>query len=76
MLRLVAAQLRVWDTYWDEYWVILTNQITTSLSNGLAIQADLVSPADDLSLSEGVCESRVIKPNIKQSGNKIIFQFL
>ncbi|CAN0167514.1 unnamed protein product [Bubo scandiacus] len=32
--------------------VILTNQITTSLSNGLAIQADLVSPADDLSLSE------------------------
>uniref|UniRef100_A0A8D0FNV3 DNA repair protein RAD51 homolog 2 n=1 Tax=Strix occidentalis caurina TaxID=311401 RepID=A0A8D0FNV3_STROC len=33
--------------------VILTNQITTSLSSGLAIQADLVSPADDLSLSEG-----------------------
>lgn len=33
--------------------VILTNQITTSLSNGLVIQADLVSPADDLSLSEG-----------------------
>ncbi|KAM6073868.1 DNA repair protein RAD51 homolog 2 isoform 2-T2 [Chlamydotis macqueenii] len=32
--------------------VILTNQITTSLSNGPAIQADLVSPADDLSLSE------------------------
>ncbi|XP_059578879.1 DNA repair protein RAD51 homolog 2 isoform X8 [Alligator mississippiensis] len=32
--------------------VILTNQITTWLSNGLAIQADLVSPADDLSLSE------------------------
>ncbi|XP_025057149.1 DNA repair protein RAD51 homolog 2 isoform X4 [Alligator sinensis] len=34
--------------------VILTNQITTRLSNGLAIQADLVSPADDLSLSEGL----------------------
>ncbi|XP_065492102.1 DNA repair protein RAD51 homolog 2 [Caloenas nicobarica] len=33
--------------------VILTNQITTSLSNSPAIQADLVSPADDLSLSEG-----------------------
>ncbi|XP_071665396.1 DNA repair protein RAD51 homolog 2 isoform X4 [Patagioenas fasciata] len=33
--------------------VILTNQITTSLSNNPAIQADLVSPADDLSLSEG-----------------------
>ncbi|XP_052551781.1 DNA repair protein RAD51 homolog 2 isoform X1 [Tympanuchus pallidicinctus] len=32
--------------------VILTNQITTSLSNGLAIPADLVSPAHDLSLSE------------------------
>ncbi|XP_068873736.1 DNA repair protein RAD51 homolog 2 isoform X2 [Aphelocoma coerulescens] len=33
--------------------VILTNQITTSLSSGPSIQADLVSPADDLSLSEG-----------------------
>ncbi|EMP40947.1 DNA repair protein RAD51 like protein 2 [Chelonia mydas] len=33
--------------------VILTNQITTRLSNGLDIQADLVSPADDMSLSEG-----------------------
>ncbi|KAM9148787.1 DNA repair protein RAD51 homolog 2 isoform 2-T5 [Pangshura tecta] len=32
--------------------VILTNQITTRLSNGLDIQADLVSPADDLPLSE------------------------
>ncbi|XP_043373351.1 DNA repair protein RAD51 homolog 2 isoform X3 [Dermochelys coriacea] len=32
--------------------VILTNQITTRLSNGLDIQADLVSPADDMSLSE------------------------
>ncbi|XP_029820188.1 DNA repair protein RAD51 homolog 2 isoform X1 [Manacus vitellinus] len=37
--------------------VILTNQITTSLSNGPAIQADLVSPADDLSLSEGASVS-------------------
>ncbi|XP_061038669.1 DNA repair protein RAD51 homolog 2 isoform X2 [Eubalaena glacialis] len=34
--------------------VILTNQITTHLSGALASQADLVSPADDLSLSEGV----------------------
>ncbi|XP_024424067.2 DNA repair protein RAD51 homolog 2 isoform X3 [Desmodus rotundus] len=33
--------------------VILTNQITTHLSRALASQADLVSPADDLSLSEG-----------------------
>ncbi|XP_039731260.1 DNA repair protein RAD51 homolog 2 isoform X3 [Pteropus medius] len=32
--------------------VILTNQITTHLSGALASQADLVSPADDLSLSE------------------------
>ncbi|XP_074811622.1 DNA repair protein RAD51 homolog 2 isoform X3 [Natator depressus] len=32
--------------------VILTNQITTRLTNGLDIQADLVSPADDMSLSE------------------------
>lgn len=37
--------------------VILTNQITTSLSNGLAIPADLVSPAHDLSLSEGASGS-------------------
>nr|XP_028581264.1 DNA repair protein RAD51 homolog 2 isoform X3 [Podarcis muralis] len=33
--------------------VILTNQITTWLSDGLAVQADLLSPADDFSLSEG-----------------------
>ncbi|XP_039561009.1 DNA repair protein RAD51 homolog 2 isoform X2 [Passer montanus] len=33
--------------------VILTNQITTALSSGPGVQADLVSPADDLSLSEG-----------------------
>ncbi|XP_044291990.1 DNA repair protein RAD51 homolog 2 isoform X2 [Varanus komodoensis] len=33
--------------------VILTNQITTWLSDGLAVQTDLLSPADDLSLSEG-----------------------
>ena len=30
----------------------MTNQITTHLSGALASQADLVSPADDLSLSE------------------------
>ncbi|XP_048341388.1 DNA repair protein RAD51 homolog 2 isoform X2 [Sphaerodactylus townsendi] len=33
--------------------VILTNQITTWLSNGLAVQADPLSLADDFSLSEG-----------------------
>ncbi|XP_057882335.1 DNA repair protein RAD51 homolog 2 [Melospiza georgiana] len=33
--------------------VILTNQITTALSSGPGLRADLVSPADDLSLSEG-----------------------
>ncbi|XP_039182788.1 DNA repair protein RAD51 homolog 2 isoform X2 [Crotalus tigris] len=33
--------------------VILTNQITTWLSDGLAVQADLLSPVDDSSLSEG-----------------------
>nr|XP_056706811.1 DNA repair protein RAD51 homolog 2 [Euleptes europaea] len=33
--------------------VILTNQITTWLSDGLAVQADPPSPADDFSLSEG-----------------------
>ncbi|XP_037994847.1 DNA repair protein RAD51 homolog 2 isoform X1 [Motacilla alba alba] len=32
--------------------VILTNQITTALSSGPGVRADLVSPADDLSLSE------------------------
>ncbi|KAM6445448.1 DNA repair protein RAD51 homolog 2 [Rhynochetos jubatus] len=43
--------------------VILTNQITTSLSNGLAmIQADLVSPADDLSLPEGASGSEKREP--------------
>ncbi|EFB24963.1 hypothetical protein PANDA_005236 [Ailuropoda melanoleuca] len=36
----------------DTSQVILTNQITTHLSRALASQADLVSPADDLSLSE------------------------
>ncbi|XP_064427299.1 DNA repair protein RAD51 homolog 2 isoform X2 [Mirounga angustirostris] len=43
--------------------VILTNQITTHLSRALASQADLVSPADDLSLSE---ESRMT--HIRNSG--------
>ncbi|XP_015268767.1 PREDICTED: DNA repair protein RAD51 homolog 2 [Gekko japonicus] len=33
--------------------VILTNQVTTWLSDGLAVQADPLSPADDFSLSEG-----------------------
>ncbi|XP_040130605.1 DNA repair protein RAD51 homolog 2 isoform X1 [Ictidomys tridecemlineatus] len=40
--------------------VILTNQITTHLSRALASQADLVSPADDLSLSEGFSESSCV----------------
>ncbi|XP_067413896.1 DNA repair protein RAD51 homolog 2 isoform X2 [Emydura macquarii macquarii] len=42
--------------------VILTNQITTWLNNGLDIQADLVSPADELSLSEGTSGSRDREP--------------
>ncbi|KAJ7344728.1 hypothetical protein JRQ81_000678 [Phrynocephalus forsythii] len=33
--------------------VILTNQITTWLNDGFAVQTDLLSPADDFSLSEG-----------------------
>ncbi|XP_006884862.1 PREDICTED: DNA repair protein RAD51 homolog 2 [Elephantulus edwardii] len=37
--------------------VILTNQITTHPSRALTSQADLVSPADDLSLSEGASTS-------------------
>ncbi|XP_027978457.1 DNA repair protein RAD51 homolog 2 isoform X1 [Eumetopias jubatus] len=40
--------------------VILTNQITTHLSRALASQADLVSPADDLSLSEGTSGSSCV----------------
>ncbi|XP_045862949.1 DNA repair protein RAD51 homolog 2 isoform X7 [Meles meles] len=40
--------------------VILTNQITTHLSGALASQADLVSPADDLSLSEGTSGSSCV----------------
>lgn len=40
--------------------VILTNQITTHLSGALASQADLVSPADDLSLSEDTSGSSCV----------------
>ncbi|XP_033622832.1 DNA repair protein RAD51 homolog 2 isoform X2 [Fukomys damarensis] len=40
--------------------VILTNQITAHLSGALASQADLVSPADDLSLSEGASGSSCV----------------
>lgn len=40
--------------------VILTNQITTHLSGALPSQADLVSPADDLSLSEGTSGSSCV----------------
>ncbi|XP_042548779.1 DNA repair protein RAD51 homolog 2-like [Dipodomys spectabilis] len=40
--------------------VILTNQITTHLSGARAAQADLVSPADDLSLTEGTSGSSCV----------------
>ncbi|XP_038191772.1 DNA repair protein RAD51 homolog 2-like isoform X1 [Arvicola amphibius] len=40
--------------------VILTNQITAHLSGALPSQADLVSPADDLSLSEGTSGSSCV----------------
>lgn len=40
--------------------VILTNQITTHLSGALASQADLVSPADDLSPSKGTSGSSCV----------------
>nr|XP_025039873.1 DNA repair protein RAD51 homolog 2 isoform X2 [Pelodiscus sinensis] len=36
----------------QQVWVILTNQITTRLNNGLDVQANIVSPADDLCLFE------------------------
>ncbi|MBZ3890194.1 DNA repair protein RAD51-like protein 2 [Sciurus carolinensis] len=52
-----------WKRYWYYSlcdWVILTNQITTHLSGALASQADLVSPADDLSLSEGLSGSSCV----------------
>ncbi|KAJ7399384.1 hypothetical protein BTVI_115492 [Pitangus sulphuratus] len=54
--------LRTWQVSCTKQ-VILTNQITTSLSNGPAIQADLVSPADDLSLSEGTGGSGMLYSN-------------
>nr|XP_020141308.1 DNA repair protein RAD51 homolog 2 isoform X13 [Microcebus murinus] len=47
--------------------VILTNQITTHLSGALASQADLVSPADDLSLSEGNLVSVFLQPVINDN---------
>ncbi|XP_025951509.1 DNA repair protein RAD51 homolog 2 isoform X4 [Dromaius novaehollandiae] len=51
--------------------VILTNQITTRLSNGPAIQADLVSPADDLSLSEVLDSSLQSHPLVRLPKNRL-----
>ncbi|XP_045678757.1 DNA repair protein RAD51 homolog 2 isoform X2 [Phyllostomus hastatus] len=61
--------------------VILTNQITTHLSRALASQADLVSPADDLSLSEGTsgpsCVTAALGNTWSHSVNtRLIFQHL
>ncbi|XP_036981780.1 DNA repair protein RAD51 homolog 2 isoform X4 [Artibeus jamaicensis] len=61
--------------------VILTNQITTHLSRALASQADLVSPADDLSLSEGPsgpsCVTAALGNTWSHSVNtRLIFQLL
>ncbi|XP_020955594.1 DNA repair protein RAD51 homolog 2 isoform X2 [Sus scrofa] len=61
--------------------VILTNQITTHLSGALASQADLVSPADDLSLSEGTsgssCMTAALGNTWSHSVNtRLILQYL
>ncbi|XP_015447417.1 DNA repair protein RAD51 homolog 2 isoform X1 [Pteropus alecto] len=61
--------------------VILTNQITTHLSGALASQADLVSPADDLSLSEGnsgsSCVTAALGNTWSHSVNtRLVFQYL
>ncbi|XP_036887581.1 DNA repair protein RAD51 homolog 2 isoform X2 [Sturnira hondurensis] len=61
--------------------VILTNQITTHLSRARASQADLVSPADDLSLSEGAsgpsCVTAALGNTWSHSVNtRLIFQHL
>ncbi|KAL9850919.1 LOW QUALITY PROTEIN: DNA repair protein RAD51 homolog 2 [Geothlypis trichas] len=47
--------------------VILTNQITTALSSGPGPRADLVSPADDLSLSEVLVPNGVKKEELSRS---------
>ncbi|XP_029411424.1 DNA repair protein RAD51 homolog 2 isoform X3 [Nannospalax galili] len=47
--------------------VILTNQITTHLSGALPSQTDLVSPADDLSLSEAIVMKN--EPTLKRQAS-------
>nr|XP_058914384.1 DNA repair protein RAD51 homolog 2 isoform X1 [Kogia breviceps] len=61
--------------------VILTNQITTHLSGALASQADLVSPADDLSLSEGISGSSCVTAALGNTwshsvNTRLILQYL
>ncbi|CAK6431974.1 unnamed protein product [Pipistrellus nathusii] len=61
--------------------VILTNQITTHLSGALASQADLVSPADDLPLSEGPSGSSCVTAALGNTwshsvNTRLIFQIL
>ncbi|XP_055394390.1 DNA repair protein RAD51 homolog 2 isoform X3 [Bubalus kerabau] len=61
--------------------VILTNQITTHLSGALASQADLVSPADDLSLSEGTSGSSCLTAALGNTwshsvNTRLILQYL
>ncbi|XP_032479463.1 DNA repair protein RAD51 homolog 2 isoform X1 [Phocoena sinus] len=61
--------------------VILTNQITTHLSGALASQADLVSPADDLSLSEGTSGSSCVTAALGNTwshsvNTRLILQYL
>ncbi|XP_072695151.1 DNA repair protein RAD51 homolog 2 isoform X6 [Canis lupus baileyi] len=61
--------------------VILTNQITTHLSRALASQADLVSPADDLSLSEGTSASSCVMAALGNTwshsvNTRLILQYL
>ncbi|XP_042637081.1 DNA repair protein RAD51 homolog 2 [Orycteropus afer afer] len=61
--------------------VILTNQITTHLSRALTSQADLVSPADDLSLSEGASGSSCVTAALGNTwshsvNTRLILQYL
>ncbi|XP_061285202.1 DNA repair protein RAD51 homolog 2 isoform X4 [Bos javanicus] len=61
--------------------VILTNQITTHLSGALASQADLVSPADDLSLSDGTSGSSCLTAALGNTwshsvNTRLILQYL
>lgn len=61
--------------------VILTNQITTHLSGALPSQADLVSPADDLSPSEGTSGSSCVVAALGNTwshsvNTRLIFQYL